>query len=224
MTGAWFWVQLRVWNLQNIESFAVKHGEGNAELSASFARTSTGFGCSFLKEKSKFPLAYTKTDEVLALEELLCGVCSVRTVLSLLRTPENPTHLLCVVGWPASTLGPAGALKGGEFWKCIFLGICASQGDLSVHGIIPSALQWPGRGCSFEWGAYATTLELLFLLQYDTCTGISWLLMAARLGPADFLGTKFLLLSSARHLLEELDCITKAFWSTVTAVETVSIC
>lgn len=46
-------------------------------------------------------------------------------------------------------------------------------------------------------------------------------MMAARLGPADFLGTKFLLLFSARHLLEELDCITKAFWSTVTAVETV---
>lgn len=203
-----------MWNLQNIQSFVVKHGEGSAELSASFARTSTRFEYSFLKEKSKFPLAYTKTDEVLALEELLCGVCSVRTVLSLLRTPENPTHLLCVVGWPASTLGPAGALKGGEFWKCIFLGICASQGDLSVHGIIPSALHWPGRGCSLEWGPYPT-LELLFLLQ--------WLLMAARLGPADFLGTKFLLLSSARHLLEELACITRVFWSTVTAVETVNI-
>lgn len=121
-----------MWNLQNIQSFVVKHGEGSAELSASFARTSTRFEYSFLKEKSKFPLAYTKTDEVLALEELLCGVCSVRTVLSLLRTPENPTHLLCVVGWPASTLGPAGALKGGEFWKCIFLGIFASQGDLST--------------------------------------------------------------------------------------------
>lgn len=51
----------------------------------------SGSECSFSKEKSKFSLACTKTDEVLALEELLCGVCSLRTVLSLLRTCGNPT-------------------------------------------------------------------------------------------------------------------------------------
>lgn len=41
-----------------------------------------GLSVPFFKEKSKFPLAYTNTVEVLALEELLCGVCSVRAVLS----------------------------------------------------------------------------------------------------------------------------------------------
>lgn len=146
------------------------------------------------KGKSKFSFAYTKTDEGLALKELLCGVCWLRTVLSLLKACGNLTpHLLCVVGWPAPTLGPAGVLEGGEFWKCIFLGICASQEGLSIHRIIPSAFPWPGRGWSLEWGAYAT-LGLLWLLQQNTCTEISWLLLTARLGLADFFGTKFLLL------------------------------
>lgn len=42
-----------------------------------------------------------------------------------------PTLTLC---------GPAGVLEDGEFWKCIFLGISASQESLSVHRMIPSAL------------------------------------------------------------------------------------
>lgn len=186
-----------MWSLQNVQSFAVKREEGNAESSASFARTSPGWECFFFKEKSNFPLAYTQTNEGLAHEELLYGVCSTRPVLSPLRTCENPTpRSLCVVDWPAPTLSPSGVLEDGGFWKCIFLGICASQESLCVHRIIPSAFHWPGRGCRLVCGAYAT-LELLLLLQCNTCTGISWLLMTAGLGLTDFFGTEFLLLPSA---------------------------
>lgn len=123
-----------------------------------------------------------------------------------LRACENPTpHLLFVVGWPAPTLSLSGVLEGGEFWKCIFLGICASQEGLSVHGNISSAFNWPGRGCSLECGAYAT-LELL--LQYNTCTEISWLLMTARLGLADFFGPKFLLLPRATLKTPRRTCLS----------------
>lgn len=123
-----------------------------------------------------------------------------------LRACENPTpHLLCVVGWPAPTLSLSGVLEGGEFWKCVFLGICASQEGLSVHGNISSAFNWPGRGCSLECGAYAT-LELL--LQYNTCTEISWLLMTARLGLADFFGPKFLLLPRATLKTPRRTCLS----------------
>lgn len=144
-----------------MQSFAVKHEEGDAESSASFA--STRSEC-FLRKNPSFLLLALSLMRCWHSRSYFVGFAGWGQFCHCWGLVEIPPHISSK-SHPALTLcGPAGVLEDGEFWKCIFLGISASQESLSVHRVIPSALPWPGRGWRIECGAYAT-LELLWLLQ-----------------------------------------------------------